>query len=595
MFSTWDWCLAAAVTLLCVWAGDRWLSAPFAAQTGKPLRHGTLLACCLIAAGTALRLLAMLRMGESALLPEEIETAVQARSLWLSGKSLEGHPWPAMLPGLSAEGNGSLLTWLAMPLLALTGLAGFSQRLPMLLVQALGLYALWRTLRDALSPRAALWALGIAAVSPWALLQSGWAQSWALLPHLLMLAIWLFTRPCRRTACLLGGAILLALAMYTGDTAWFVAPLFVTAALAVLWARKAVTWRQTLAALGVWALVAAPALGAWTAQTFHLPGHTVLGMYVEATERYPHNSDWVTQDVKWDDDWHGNQDWWPRERELRGRDPHIARLYEDVLSNLYRGVLTVAMQNVEDPASAVAVLDPEQGFLYLCSLPLMLLGAVRLLSRLLARRKRSPAAGTLWALWGCLAGAALCFLLLHMRLAPAHYGVLFYPAVLLVAAGASYIARRLRFAGLPLAAVYAVALGLLLARTPDLGPTYPGLSDALAYAAAMDTPKTVVTTRLYPNDNPGRAAALQAIRAYGLDPAYVRGETQTPGQLPYAERFSYIYFPSYTQGFASDAAYVLYGSEAEQVDPAGFREIITFGEYAVLLPLADPTAAEDAP
>ena len=100
----------------------------------------------------------------------------------------------------------------------------------------------------------------------------------------------------------------------------------------------------------------------------------------------------------------------------------------------------------------------------------------------------------------------------------------------------------------------------------------------------------VVTTYLDSSSNPERAAAVNTIAAFDLPLAYVRGEREEPGELPYAERFQYVLFPSndvseqtgrvYEPDPQADAVYVMRLSEALCLGRGSFS-IEEFGEFVV--------------
>jgi 4-amino-4-deoxy-L-arabinose transferase-like glycosyltransferase len=519
-------------------------------------------------------------------LPEELYTGMQARSLWQTGKTLEGTVWPALLPGWIGEGEGSLLAALAAPLVGLFGLHTWAVRLPLMALQIVCVLALWHLLRGAFSLCAARWGALLLAACPWTLLQARWALSWYLLPHLLLLATWMLCK--RRPGWLLGGMVTLGLALYTGDAAWYIVPLYALWALAVPGCRRGVKPRWLLAGAAVFLLLALPVLGS-LGQDAHA-GDWVGLRPKPVTSNYgprvPAQAGYGLQMLPF----------------LRG-DAHVATLHTDILSAVDGLIRRSVLQYAEDPGYTMAYLLPAYGTMQLFSVPLLLLGAlwglVRLRKRIAAGKvscvcaeaagqdeteTREGARGAVcWLLagWGI---AALVFLLTHVGLPFSHYAALFYPALILTTGGILYVTRRVRFSPVLLAALYLAGLGAFLVTAYDPAPTFPGLDEALVCAAQSGMRRVAVTTRLYPNDNPGLVAALNAMWAFDLSPAYVRGEAASAGSLPYAQRFACLSFADTPPQPWTDTAYVLYGPEADLADPDAFAFTYA-GDFVTLLPL----------
>ncbi len=591
MLTGFDWIALALTALLCLWAA---ISRREAAAREMPhigrFEGDALFALGMVAVGLALRIAQMV-MARGALVPEELWTAMQARSLWQTGKSLEGLAFPAVMPGWAGEANGPLLAWLTMLPLALTGSAVLSVRMHPLIWQVAAMLAIWDMLRRMEARGAARWALLLLAIAPWQLMGVRWALTWQMLAYMSVVAIALLARWPRKPAAVIGALAILALAMYTGDAAWYIVPLFVLlAAGALLW-HKAARPRTVLAAVAVFVLLALPALVSAVVQTFALPATSVYGMQVPQVDKYAHQTDWLMQQPK-DVTSHyssgaimpDQEDYGPQIAPFLRGSAQVATLHTDLLSAFYGLMKQIPFQQPDDPGYTTAYLLPEFGYLYLFSVPLALLGMLWLLARALGGQKPEDAGKRLCgALWGAWAIAAAVFALTHTRLTPTHYVALLYPLALCAAVGAHYVSRKVRFSGAVLAALCVAGLVSFQLHGYNPAPAFPGIQPALRSIEAENPRQVMVTTRLFPHDAPDVAAALNTMWALNLSPSYVRGEQELPGALPYKDRFRYVYFPSYTIDPAVPAVYILHSAEMDSVDTEPF-EVETFGEFYVLRP-----------
>lgn len=473
MFSTISLLCTGIMGLLCLIAGDRRmrrgvdrvLEAARIPRGGALSERGWLLPALLLVLGLLLRLGQMVRMRDAAL-PAEIWTLLEARSLWQTGRGAQGLPFYAPLPGPGGAPTGPLLVWLTAPLLPLLGESLWAVRLPMLLLQMLGMAALGDLVRRAFSRSAACWALLLLAVSPWQLMQSGWSLAWQTYPHVLLLGVWAFSRKAGCPVWSLLGTALFALSLYACDTAAYVTPVVFVAVLLVAWRRG----RLALPWVGLCALVFA-ALG-WTAfaqaggyaQRLLWRVPTLVGEGYGSYPDMPPITEYGLQVLPL----------WRNDAAFAGV---FTNLYHALIRLLNASVLQYD-QGLEDTA---AFFVGRYGFLYLFSIPLTLLGCLRLVIRVAQKITASRSekgvsgdpGGAIRLMLLALCFGSFPFLLLHAGLEMRHYAVLFYPLVLSTAAGAAWVARRVRLSGLVMALLYGVGLLTFLLRGVPLDAAVP--------------------------------------------------------------------------------------------------------------------------
>lgn len=583
MFTPMTSVLTALVCLLCFVAGMR--RAPASSLTAPRLTWQWI-AAGIFLLGAAFRLWEMIRYA-SAVLPEEAYTLVQARSLLESGKSLEGLRWPAAFAGWGGEPEGALLAWLTIPATALLGYSPFAVRLPMLLVQLLAMAALWAGLRQMFSDKVACIALLFVALSPWQLLQSRWALSWALFPHMMVIALYLLVCFKHRDIGFFLGMCALALAMYTMDAAWYIVPVFVLLVILVLWRQRVVRIVYLPLGLLLFVLLSSPALATLASVSGLLKAQNFLGIGIPQWEGYAHAADGLMQTQKvlfyGPPDLPAQQGYGLQFLPFLRDNTYFASLQSDLENAFFRLMRSTLFQYTDDPGYTMASFLPDYGYLYLFSIPLALLGLLLIFVKRPGLRKKSLNAKARWFVLLCYAwvGAALPFLLTHLGLATTHMAVLFYPLALLCAYGTWYLSQKIRFAPVVVVMCLFIGAGGFMHGGMDDSPTFPGLIEALQFTKEQGAEKIVVTTRLYPHADPAQASRQMASWAYQLESSYIRGEKEIEGVLPYGQRFAFVYMPSAEIRDEIGTYYILHASELYSTN-AEFFQVEEFQQYAVM-------------
>ena len=212
-------------------------------------------AILLLAVGAGLRLY---NLGQipPAFFKDEATAAYDAWALLHYGIDRNGYSWPVHLASWGS-GQNALYSYLAMPFIALGGLAEGVFRLPMALTGVLSLFLIWRIGVRAESSGFALLVLLLLALSSWHLIATRWALESNLLPAVLLLSVYFLSRPDRSQLLIQAAAIFfLALSVYAYGTAYFFAPLFL--ALTLLWlAGNRLADRRRLLALAALAFIVA--------------------------------------------------------------------------------------------------------------------------------------------------------------------------------------------------------------------------------------------------------------------------------------------------------------------------------------------------
>ena len=186
---------------------------------------------------------------------DEASAGYEAFALLREGIDRCGNPWPVLLVSWGS-GQNALMTYLAMPFVALLGLGELSVRLPNAIFGCLTLPVFWLLARRCGGRRFGLLALGLLAVNPWHIMASRWALESNLLPFFLLTGVWLTSLAWERPWALLGAAACFGLSLYAYGTAFFFLPLFLVCAVILL--RKRLKPVPFLVSLALFLLLALP-------------------------------------------------------------------------------------------------------------------------------------------------------------------------------------------------------------------------------------------------------------------------------------------------------------------------------------------------
>lgn len=121
---------------------------------------------------------------------DEMMLAVNAKSIADTGKDINGISCPVYLLGFG--GQSVLLLYIIVLCIKIFGYSLFAVRLPLLVISIISLVVFYDLIRRiSKNNTIALIGLGLLAISPWHILQGMWALDCNILPHILLIAIYL--------------------------------------------------------------------------------------------------------------------------------------------------------------------------------------------------------------------------------------------------------------------------------------------------------------------------------------------------------------------------------------------------------------------
>ena len=155
---------------------------------------------------------------------DEAFAAYEAYSLLTTGLDTSGYPFPVYL---TAWGSGMnvLESCLMIPFIALFGLEAWAVRLPQLIVAVLSLAAAWDVMKRTADRWAALCGLFLLAVCPWHIFLARWGLESNLAPGFLLFGLCFFLRGLEDHRFFLLSALMYGLSLYCYATIWPFVPL----------------------------------------------------------------------------------------------------------------------------------------------------------------------------------------------------------------------------------------------------------------------------------------------------------------------------------------------------------------------------------
>ena len=421
-------------------------------------RAERIIAALLLALGFALRLAALgaLPFG---LNQDEASAGYEAYALLTSGIDRCGKSWPVLFISWGS-GQNVLMSYLAMPFIALFGLSEWSLRLPNAISGCLTLFVFWRLARRADGPGFGLLALFLLVINPWHIMMSRWALESNLLPFFLLTGIWCTALAHDRPWTLVAAGACFGLALYAYGTAFFFLPLYLICA--VLWLRRSLRPAPFLTALALFALLALPIALCQLRDALGLPEIRILGLTLS--------------------------------RLTEGRQAATSVFGGGGMAQAganFRAFLDI-LRRGGDGLVWNALPFWSGGIFYFFGLPTALLGIVR---SVLARKDRQGEAPLRFALLSCL----LCAFLIRVNIN--RINMIWLPLVYFSAVGCDWLLRLLRrWAVVPLAGMLVCFILFFSAYTGTLGGDgnmnfFPGLGGAIR-AAEITGAETVYITNV---------------------------------------------------------------------------------------------------
>jgi len=408
----------------------------------------------ILAVGMLVRLIGLGAMPEG-VEQDEAMAAYQAYTTLTEGIDLHGYHNPVYF---EAWGNGmnALEIYLMIPMIQLFGFTDFAIRLPQAIVACFSIPVFYLLLKRIFDQKTAFIGMFLLAINPWHIMMSRWALESNLAPGLLLFGLYFFILALEKhPAYYLLSAFFYGLSLYTYAIVWVVVPLALLLQIlyALITKRARITW-YTSGFVVICGLMALPLLLLVVVNMHYIPEIKT------ALFSIPELGSW------------------------RSRDLSLGNLTN--LQSFVRLFSMLAKQSDDSIRSCF----PQFGFYYLFSMPLMLLGLVRVVRDCISLWKRRVHALETYVLIALF--AALFAALLLNGINANRVNALHIPLILLCAVGVREICNlNWKLAGQALIALYCVCFlaftGYYFGKgQEDLSSYYrPGTKESIAYAQKL--------------------------------------------------------------------------------------------------------------
>ena len=190
---------------------------------------------------------------------DEMMLAVNAKSIADTGKDINGISYPVYLLGFG--GQSVLLLYLIVFCIKIFGYSLFAIRLPLLIISIVSLVVFYDLIRRiSKNNTIALIGLGLLAISPWHILQGMWALDCNILPHILLIAVYLLyigiLKKSRWTLYL--SMVFFALTLYSYGIAIYFTPILLLALAIYLRRKKKISIPDLIICIVIFSVLAMP-------------------------------------------------------------------------------------------------------------------------------------------------------------------------------------------------------------------------------------------------------------------------------------------------------------------------------------------------
>lgn len=190
---------------------------------------------------------------------DEMMLAVNAKSIADTGKDINGISYPVYLLGFG--GQSVLLLYLIVLCIKIFDYSLFAIRFPLLIISIISLVVFYDLIRRiSKNNTIALIGLGLLAISPWHILQGMWALDCNILPHILLIAVYLLyigiLKKSRWTLYL--SMVFFALTLYSYGIAIYFTPILLLALAIYLRRKKKISIPDLIICIVIFSVLAMP-------------------------------------------------------------------------------------------------------------------------------------------------------------------------------------------------------------------------------------------------------------------------------------------------------------------------------------------------
>jgi len=382
---------------------------------------------------------------------DEASAAYESYALLNYGIDRNGYHNPVHLIAYGS-GQNALQSYMQMPFIALFGLTPISARLPSLILGIISLFAFYLLVKEIFNKKIATLALFLLAINPWHIMISRWSLEANIFPPIVLFGILFFVLSFRKQIYLPISFVFFALALYAYGPAYFFIPSFLFIATIYLLFHKKIKWKVFIPSVLLFLIIS-------------LPIFLFVGINVYKLDSIETSFLSIPK--------------------ITAKESRIEEMASFLSGNFFRQIFRNAKifakiliyQKDTTPYNHV----PGFGFLYLFSMPLVLIGLYLVSRKNISKKFDKSFVILLWLLLAVLIGILVKANLNRIN-------VIFLPLILLCALGLAALKYKKLIALVLL--VYLVSFGFFaysyfLVHPPKIAAEHnKSLGNAVVYAAA---------------------------------------------------------------------------------------------------------------
>lgn len=365
------------------------------------------------------------------------------------------------------SGQNALYAYLSMPFLLLFGLTPLSVRALSLVMGLLGMIFFYLCMRKLFPSRAAgIFAMFFIAINPWHIMMSRWALESNLFPTLVLIAVYFLLKSFQTPKWFYGFTVIMAISLYAYGTAYFFVPIFAICIAFLLFYSRVLKFRTLIWNGVLFVLLALPILLFIVINHYDLQ-EIAAGLFTIPKLTMP-------------------------------RVEQISSVFSGQLLQTAAGNFSSFIQLMRSGSDGLLwnSISP-YGYAYPIALPFVLFGIIVMIhaQRTSGRERPLHAVLLLWLLV-----AVLMTLITDVNIN--RINIIFYPLIMLVAAGTMWLYRKVKLVGILSVAAFAVMFGFF-ANTyfrefpEEIGPAfYESLGSAVQYASEASSGEIYVTNEV---------------------------------------------------------------------------------------------------
>lgn len=484
--------------------------------------------------------------------------AVDALALARHGTDHLGTVLPAHFEAWGSAQMSVLLSYLMVPFFWIGGMNSITARLPILLLSIAGSAALYGLAKYLFNKKTAAVVLLFLAVNPWHFMQSRWALDCNLFPRLFLIGLYFLVTGIEKTKRIYLSMFFFSLCLYAYGVAFFMVPVFLLLACAILYYYKKVNLKHVVISGFIHILIA------WPIYT------TMLINFMKwETVKLPFvTMQFFSDSVRSSDI-------------LFFTDTPIKQLF----SNMKALINVVFLQKPDLPWNAIN----NFGTMYLWSMPFILLGIGVTInqSRKATERKLRIGLRLLLAYYFCSIIMGICINYVNIN----RINIIFYAHIMFAGVGIAFIIKKFKWISACFLLFYGV--GSMMFFT-DYFTTwsidirqyfYVDFLEAVDYAEGYECDYYYITpdTQYQGSWNVSEVLTLYEME---IDALYFQGKTDElfGADIPYTERYRYRNPLEGEVRTDEDIGYVLRIEEMDRFPQTMFM-VKEFGDYFVAISL----------